>query len=341
MASRLTFYMNMVAKLQPVKATPKIWNYLKYRYQPRKATASISKNTPQIASLLLTKRCNMSCSFCNAANFMHDNSTTWQESEADLDKVQKIFESPLFSNALLVDLLGGEPMLVKDLIRIVAFLSKRGHLTNITTNGLLLVDRIADLKKAGISRISISIYDINRAALERDLPKINKIFPVHTNMVLFRKDVENAPEKLIETVRFLRDSGCIDLRFWMYRPMGEHPDPKEVLYDTDPAYLSFRSEMEKALPGFCFWPPPALKGPVKKICPQLWQRTGCDMQGNMGICCGVDTILSGPEGNLFGSDPDTIFNHPVVVRMREQLLDPHSEPPEVCKNCNLLGDPGW
>jgi len=163
----------------------------------------------------------------------------------------------------------------------------------------------------------------------------------HTNTVLLRKDVESAPEKLVETVRFLKESGCLDLRFWMYRPMGEHPDPAEVLFDTDPAYLAFRSMVEQAAPGFCFWPPPTVMGPIKKLCPQLWQRTGCDMQGNMGICCGIDTMLSGPGGNLFEGDPDTIFNHPTVVRMREQLLDPQSEPPEVCKNCNLLGDPGW
>jgi len=341
MASRLTFYLNMVTKLQPAKAVPKIWNYLKYRCQPRKPIASISRNSPQIASLLLTKRCNMSCSFCNAANFMHDHSSTWQESEADLAKVQKIFENPLFSRALLVDLLGGEPMLVKELVPIVAFLAGRGHLTNLKTNGLLLADRIADLKKAGISRISVSVYEANRAALEKDLPRINKIYPVHTNTVLLRKDVESAPEKLVETVRFLKESGCLDLRFWMYRPMGEHPDPAEVLFDTDPAYLAFRSMVEQAAPGFCFWPPPTVMGPIKKLCPQLWQRTGCDMQGNMGICCGIDTMLSGPGGNLFEGDPDTIFNHPTVVRMREQLLDPQSEPPEVCKNCNLLGDPGW
>jgi hypothetical protein len=30
-----------------------------------------------------------------------------------------------------------------------------------------------------------------------------------------------------------------------------------------------------------------------------------------------------------------------MVEMRKQLLDPHAEPPEMCKNCNLLGESGW
>jgi Radical SAM superfamily/4Fe-4S single cluster domain len=336
-----TYYLSMLRRIRPLKATPRIWNYLKFRALPRRAQTSWARTSPQIASLLLTKRCNMNCSFCNVASFMHDESTTWRSVEGDLEKVQRIFDNPLFSRALLVDLLGGEPLLVKELVPIVAFLSERGHLTNMTTNGLLLADRIKDLKEAGISRISISIYEGNRAVLERDLASITKVFPVHTSMLLFRKEVEHAPEKIIQTARILRDAGCLDLRFWIYRPIGEHPHPEEILFEDDPAFLAFRRRMDEALPGFCFWPAPAKKGPVRKLCPQLWQRVGCDMAGNLGVCCGTDEFLPGPGGNLFEGDPDKVFNHPLLVRMREQLLDPAAEPPEMCKSCNLLGDPGW
>jgi len=339
--NRLRSYFSMATRLRPLKAAPKVLNYLKYRSSRRQAVTSVARSTPQIASLLLTKRCNMNCSFCNVASFLHDGSTVWQELEGDFEKVQRIFSSPLFANALLVDLLGGEPLLVKDLPRIVAFLSGRGHLTNMTTNGLLLADRVQDLKDAGISRISVSVYEGNRAVLERDLAKVNAIFPVHTTIVLFKRDVVHAPGKVIETARFLKASGCLDLRFWIYRPIGEHPEPDEILFEDEPAFLAFRARMEEAVPGFCFWPVPAKKGPVRKLCPQLWQRVGCDMKGNLGVCCGTDAFLEGPGGNLFEGGPDEVYNHPTMVKMREQLLDPDAEPPEMCKNCNLLGDPGW
>ena len=39
--------------------------------------------------------------------------------------------------------------------------------------------------------------------------------------------------------------------------------------------------------------------------------------------------------------PDVLFNHPTLVNLREQLLDDNAEPPEMCKTCNLIGDPGW
>lgn len=339
--AKLYSYLSMIPRIRPVKAAPKVWNYLRYRTQQRQARFSVTRSTPQIASLLLTKRCNMSCDFCNVASFLHDKKTKWQALEGDLERVQRIFANPLFAKCLLVDILGGEPMLVKDLEKIVAWLTDQGHLTNITTNGLNLVKRIEGLKKAGVSRISVSIYEENRQALERDLPSINKVFRVHTTMILFRKDVEEAPDMLVERAKFVRDSGCLDVRFWMYRPIGETADTGELVYEDSPAFVALKERIDREMPGFCFWPVPMKKGPIKKLCPQLWQRVGCDMSGNMGICCGTDTLLSGPDGNLFQGAPDKIFNHPMMVEIREKLLDPESEPPEICKNCNLLGDPGW
>lgn len=229
---KLASYVSMTRRIRPVKATPKVWNYVKYRALPRRALTSCARTSPQIASLLLTKRCNMSCSFCNVGSFMHDKSTTWQSVEADLEKVRRIFASPLFSRTLLVDLLGGEPLLVKELGPIVAFLFGTGHLTNMATNGVLLADRIEELKDAGISRVSVSVYEDNRAILERELLAINRVFPVHASMVLFRGEVERAPEKIIQTARFLKDAGCLDLRFWIYRPIGENPDPGRSLRST-------------------------------------------------------------------------------------------------------------
>jgi organic radical activating enzyme len=339
--AKLASYVSMTRQIRPLKASPKVWNYLKFRALPRRATTSCARTAPQIASLLLTKRCNMNCSFCNVGGFMHDKSTTWQSMEADLEKVQRIFASPLFSKALLVDLLGGEPLLVKDLAPIVAFLSARGHLTNMTTNGVLLADRIKELKAAGITRVSVSVYNDNRAVLERELASINTVFPVHASMVLFRKEVEHDPDKIIQTARFLHDAGCLDLRFWIYRPIGDHPDPDEILFDNDPALLALRAQAEETIPGFCFWPVALKQGPVRKLCPQLWQRVGCDMSGNLGICCGTDALLPAPGGNLFDGRPDAVFNHPLLVEMRGQLLDPHAPPPEMCRFCNLLGDRGW
>ena len=334
-------YVAMMRHIRPLKATPKVWNYLKYRALRRRSRTSVARYTPQIASLLLTKRCNMTCDFCNVASFLYDKSTKWPVLEGDLTKVKRIFANPLFKNCLLVDILGGEPMLVKELEEIVGWLTSEGYLTNVTTNGINLVKRIEGLKKAGVTRISVSIYEDNRAALERDLPAINRVFRVHTSMILFRDEVETRADELVERVKFIKDSGCLDVRFWMYRPIGETANPDNLVYEDSAAFTAFKRQINEAIPGFCVWPAPKTSVPAKKRCPQLWQRVGVDMSGNLGICCGTDTLLSGPEGNIFEGAPDKVFNHPMMVDVRKKLLDPDSEPPDICTHCNLLADPGW
>lgn len=339
--SKLSYYNEMLRKIHLLEAAPKVLNYLKYRCLPRKVTTSVKRYSPQIASLWVTLRCNLNCHYCAGAKIIHKQEWNKSESDIDLEKVRRIFTNPLFANCLLVDLQGGEPLLVNDLNRIVAFLKGRGHITNTSTNGLLLLDRIAELKRAGITRINVSLYENNRAIIERDLAKINQVFPVHMSIVLLRSMVEGQQDKLIETARFIRDAGCRSLRFWIYRPSGDNIKSSEIISDTDPAYNEFRQKIEGAVPGFCLWPATVQTEPVKKRCPQLWQRVGCDGLGNMAICCGADTKLQGPNSNLFDAAPDIVYNHPTLVSMRKQLLDPGVEPPEICKTCNLLGESGW
>lgn len=341
MASKLSYYLSMLQRLRPRQASPKIWNYAKYRILPKRPIVACRRYTPQIIGLSVTKRCNLNCGYCNAAKMLHEGKSDWIEAEATLEKVQRLFERPLCRNCLLVDLLGGEPLLVKDLDKIVAFLTHTGRLTNTSTNGLLLASRIKDLKRAGISRINVSLYEANRSVLDRDLCAINSVFPVHTSIVLLRSQVERDPERLLETVRFAKEQGCLSMRFWMYRPMGLDPRSDEVLQDSNPAYLEFRRRVDEAFPNFCLWPAVVQAGRVCKSCSQLWQRITCDMLGNMTPCCGIDEVLSGSEGNLFQSDADVVFNHPRLVAMRKQLLDPNAEPPGPCAHCNLLGETGW
>ena len=341
MPSKLSYYYEMGRKVHPLGAAPKVWNYLKYRALPREARTSVRAYAPQIASVIVTKRCNLACEYCSAANMMNARGPVWRDSEATLEKIKRIFSNPLFSSCLLVDLLGGEPLLVEELEAIVAYLVQRGHVVNLATNGLLLAGRIDGLKRAGISRINVSLYDTNLAVLARDLPGINRIFPVHTSRVLLRSELEANQDDILARSRAVHGAGCRSLRFYVYRPMGAATNPQEIIDDDLPAYVEFRKRLEAALPGFCLWPAAARRGAVEKRCPQLWQRINCDVFGTMGICCGTDEMLKGPRSHLFDSQPDEVWNHPTLVRMREQLKERDSEPPEICKTCNLLGDPGW
>jgi MoaA/NifB/PqqE/SkfB family radical SAM enzyme len=151
------YYLEMARKLK-LRSIPKLWNYAKYRILPRREIVSYA---PQIVTLFLTPRCTLKCSYCSASKWMAG--ARWdKDQEATLETVQKIMAHPMFSKAIFVDLLGGEPLLVRDLGKIVKHISDKGHLTNLVTNGFNLHKRIYELKEAGLSRINISLYPENR-----------------------------------------------------------------------------------------------------------------------------------------------------------------------------------
>jgi pyruvate-formate lyase-activating enzyme len=336
---KICYYFNMLKRMRPIQASPKVLNYLKYRAATRLPALSTRHYTPQIAGLLLNKRCNLNCDICYVGTML--NEPDWQKSEASLEKVKPIITHKLFRNCLLVDLMGGEPLLVEDLDQIVAYLTSNGHLTNLSTNGVLLADRVADLKRAGISHINISLYEENRRVLERHLAQINRVFQVDTSLVLLRTELEARLEQLVSTARFVHEAGCGSLRIFVYRPMGRDPQQKDLIPYDDPAWLELRRRVDDVVPNFCLWPTPPRPGPAGKRCVQLWQKIWCDMEGNVFACCGVAAPLSGPNSNLFDGAPDAILNHPTFVSMRRKLLDPLSDPPDPCKSCNLLSDSGW
>ncbi len=332
MNAKLAYYYEMYRNVHLWKARTKIWNYVKYKCLGH--SPEIHNFTPQIAGLLITKRCNLRCGYCINDSLINGK----KEDDATLDKIKVMFENPLLKSCIAVDLQGGDPLLVEELDSIVAYLVRQGRIVSVSTNGLLLLDKIEKLKHAGISRINISLYDANRKFLDNNLKEINEIFPVHTTLVLLRSDVEQHQDKLIETVKFVHDVGCRSLRFLMYRPMGINPKIEEEITENMPSYLRFRKQVDDMLPGFCLWPVPKQTSDIKKSCPQLWQRITYDVAGNVLVCCGTDMIL---DKNLFCSDVNEIINHPEIVDMRRQLLDKSDIVPEICKKCSLLGNKGW
>lgn len=335
------YYYEILTKVNWLKIMPKIFNYLVYKISRKESVININKYTPQISSLIITKRCNMSCSFCSAGTIMDDAKSNWKIHELTLNRVKEIFKNPLFKKTILVDLLGGEPLLVRELDDIVAFLSKNGFLTNTSTNGILLKKRIGNLMRAGITRINVSYYHENKELLYKDLPEINKFFPLHMSYVLMNKELQNNVAILYELVKFAKESGCKSLRFFLYRPMGLNPDNDEIIYEDNSFYHEFKSNIEKKYPNFVLWPNLAKVNIKEKKCVQLWQRIGCTTTGEMQICCGVEDFLKGVNSNLLYDKPEKIINHKTLVDMRSKLLSKKGEPPEICKNCNLLNESGW
>ena len=338
-AVQWSYYVNMIRRTNFRNSVPYVINYLKYKTSRKQEIVNSKNFTPQIAGLHLIKLCNLSCDFCSASRLLHDGRDgNWKGTKADISKIKRIFGHPIFKNIFLVDLLGGEPLLVKELPEIVYYFSSTGRLTNMDTNGILLKRNIDNLISAGISSINISIYDENLKMLYRDLKHINKIFGVSASLVLFRTKIKHDQDEIINLARFVHDAGCSSLRFYIYRPMDFNPNINDVVYENDPDYSQLKSKLNSLFPGFVFWPILIDNTDMKQqTCAQLWQRIQVDMEGNLNLCCGSESKYA----NLFSSKTSDVYNHEILKDMRKNFLDKSSNPSDICMTCNLLAEPGW
>ena len=136
---------------------------------PDTATALLDKHGRAITDLRvsITDRCNYKCVYCRTGN---DGA---QYSELKLDEYLRLARVFVSLGIEKLRLTGGEPLLRKDLVKMVQELAKLrtpsgGKLDiALTTNGHLLAGLAQPLKDAGLSRITISMDAVDAPTFER------------------------------------------------------------------------------------------------------------------------------------------------------------------------------
>lgn len=103
--------------------------------------------------LSLTEACNFRCSYCLPQGYKK----TTPELELSLPEISRLLKAFSRLSFQKVRLTGGEPTLRKDLFEIIAEAAHLGYRVALTTNGYRLEEKIATLKKKGLSQINISL----------------------------------------------------------------------------------------------------------------------------------------------------------------------------------------
>ncbi|HET8578136.1 MAG TPA: GTP 3',8-cyclase MoaA [Methylomirabilota bacterium] len=106
--------------------------------------------------LSVTDRCNLRCQYC-----MPEEEYVWLPRE-DILHFEEIAQLVDVFTELGVDkvrLTGGEPLLRKDLARLVSLLAANPRIKDlaITTNGVLLAEQAPALRRAGLHRVTVSL----------------------------------------------------------------------------------------------------------------------------------------------------------------------------------------
>jgi len=106
--------------------------------------------------LSLTDRCNLRCRYC-----MPEEEYVWlpRTSILTFEEIQRLVGIFASLGVTKVRLTGGEPLLRHDVPALVEMLARQERLADLalTTNGMLLAAQAADLRAAGLHRVTVSL----------------------------------------------------------------------------------------------------------------------------------------------------------------------------------------
>lgn len=116
----------------------------------------ISLVRPNSIHFSITSRCNLSCRQCDI----------WKDQakeELSTDEIKKvILKLKRWLGPFLLNFAGGEPFIRKDMIDIIKFCTRNNIRTSVTTNGVLVDNKLANkILKSGLTNISISLDSLN------------------------------------------------------------------------------------------------------------------------------------------------------------------------------------
>jgi radical SAM protein with 4Fe4S-binding SPASM domain len=321
---------------------------------------------PVCLYLETTNRCNLLCTTCPR---------TYEELEPPADMSWQLFCSivdqiPNLSRAVLHGV--GEPMLVKNLPRMVRYLKDRGTYVLFNTNGTVLNERNGRaLIEAGLDELRIS-FDAANAESYKAIRGKNYFNRILRNVRAFRDlqeregcsrprlsawltGLRETVEQLPEFVRVAADAGVREvylqrLVFFEENAIGK-ARPDQALYEQlsseEAKHIDRASEIAASL-GVSFSASGAVSEPgmsLKRsdssspwsLCRRPWTVMYITANGRALPCCIAPFALRGYENYTLGDATQQtlreIWRGPAYQAFRRALKS--DEPPATCANCGL------
>ncbi len=184
----------------------------------------------------VTDRCNLRCIYCNPlgdCGFIEPKEILRFE---EIERITRLFTECGISK---VRLTGGEPLVRKDIVRLVGKLATIPNIESLslTTNGVLLEPLAAQLKAAGLQRVNISVDSAERESYKQItgfdlLPKVTRgiykaievgLKPIKINSVVI-KGLNNSQEQ-IAALTEMSIHLPVTVRFIEYCPTDKYTKP--------------------------------------------------------------------------------------------------------------------
>ena len=143
--------------MAPMRLAPAIRKLRSFerRFRQARLTARMiqSRRYPVLAHIIPTRRCNLSCAYCNEYDKV-SNPVPTAEMLRRIDLLAALGTG-------IITFSGGEPLLHPDLDELIRRIRSHGIIATLITNGYLLSpDRIKRLNRAGLEQLQISIDNV-------------------------------------------------------------------------------------------------------------------------------------------------------------------------------------
>jgi cyclic pyranopterin phosphate synthase len=141
---------------------PRLWNFARevdqlpglIRHTAAQYVPGVISPQPRQLTIAITSYCNLRCIGCRYGRDFMPNS------ELSLAMMRDMLYDAKELGFEIVRLYGGEPLLHRDLPRMVEYAVTLGLRVYVTTNGILLKERVDDLYAAGLRQITIGFYGV-------------------------------------------------------------------------------------------------------------------------------------------------------------------------------------
>jgi cyclic pyranopterin phosphate synthase len=178
--------------------------------------------------LSVTDRCNLRCQYC-----MPEEEYRWlpKDDILQFEEIDRLVDCFLELGVDRIRLTGGEPLLRRNLEVLIERLSRKPRVRDLalTTNGVLLAAALADLKRAGLHRLTISLDTLQRDRFIQ-LARFDKLHEVLASMDLaadvfphFKIDTVVIrgvnDDEIVPMLHFARERGA-EVRFIEYMDVG-------------------------------------------------------------------------------------------------------------------------
>ena len=301
--------------------------------------------------LYVTMRCNLTCEFCNV------RAGEYNHRDLPLERIVSLIDEAADLGLQECHLLGGEPLLRKDLDEIIAHAVSRGLHTRIITNGILLDDRRLDrLLAAGLHEVMVSVdgmadnhnrlrqageagWAVTMAAAQRC---IDRGVRTRISMVAYQDNAEDIVPLLVETEEMGADIFSVFLGSPLGRGNTMHdrvitPRHWRGLQDAvTEAASTMRADIQVVMEqGFAWSDGPAVdRGQLKG------RGTGCNT-----LLEDFDYLIARSDGNLYqcvffmteGKPIGNIADQPLLETLHHALdlaeYEPFTVANDRCASC--------